>query len=70
MFLHHCPFIQKIMSFLNVVLAIVLPPVSIFLNEGVSATLFINILLTIVGWVPGSIHAVWVLSKRGERARI
>ncbi|MGR3277380.1 YqaE/Pmp3 family membrane protein [Acaryochloris marina NIES-2412] len=58
------------MSLLNVILAIVLPPVSIFLNEGIGATLLISILLTLVGWIPGSIHAVWVLSKRGERARI
>jgi uncharacterized membrane protein YqaE (UPF0057 family) len=58
------------MSLVNIVLAIFLPPVSIFINEGVSATLIINILLTIVGWVPGSIHAVWVLSKRAERTRI
>ncbi|NJM68039.1 MAG: YqaE/Pmp3 family membrane protein [Acaryochloris sp. RU_4_1] len=58
------------MSLLNIVLAILLPPVSIFMNEGFNATLFINILLTIVGWVPGSIHAVWVLSKRAERARV
>ncbi|NJM67389.1 MAG: YqaE/Pmp3 family membrane protein [Acaryochloris sp. RU_4_1] len=58
------------MNLVNIVLAILLPPLSIFINEGVSATLIINILLTIVGWVPGSIHAVWVLSKRAERARI
>ena len=58
------------MNLFSVILAIVLPPVSIFLNEGISATLLINILLTLVGWVPGSIHAVWVLSKRGERASI
>lgn len=68
--IENIPYILKIMSLLNVVLAIVLPPASIFLNEGMGATLFINILLTLVGWVPGSIHAVWVLSKQGERARI
>lgn len=58
------------MSPLNVVLAILLPPVGIFMNEGVGVTLIINILLTIVGWVPGSIHAVWVLSKRSEQAGV
>lgn len=58
------------MSPVKLVLAILLPPVSIFLNDGIGATLFINILLTIVGWIPGSIHAVWVLSKGGEQASI
>lgn len=58
------------MSLLNVALAILLPPVSVFLNEGIGITLVINIVLTIVGWIPGSIHAVWILSKRSERARI
>ncbi len=58
------------MSLFNVALAILLPPVSIFLNEGIGITLIINIALTLVGWIPGSIHAVWLLSKRAERARI
>jgi uncharacterized membrane protein YqaE (UPF0057 family) len=32
----------------------------------VSSTLFINILLTLLGWVPGSIHAVWAIAKQDQ----
>ncbi|MBR8831568.1 MAG: hypothetical protein N5P05_003054 [Chroococcopsis gigantea SAG 12.99] len=51
---------------LKYVLAFVLPPVSVFLTYGVGTTLIINILLTLVGWIPGSIHAVWAVAKRDE----
>lgn len=49
-------------------LGIVLPPVGIFLTYGWSATLVINILLTLLGWVPGSIHALWAITKHEEKA--
>ena len=45
---------------------IFLPPVGIFLTYGVSATLFINIALTLLGWLPGSLHAVWAIAKHYE----
>lgn len=49
-------------------LGILVPPVGIFLTYGLSATLLINILLTLLGWVPGIIHAVWAIAKHEERA--
>ncbi|MBC7825459.1 MAG: YqaE/Pmp3 family membrane protein [Candidatus Parcubacteria bacterium] len=55
---------MKIVRFL---LAIVLPPLAVFLNSGISSALLINVLLTLLGWVPGIIHAVWVLQKTEER---
>ncbi len=55
---------MKIARFL---LAIVLPPLAVFLNSGISSALLINVLLTLLGWVPGIIHAVWVLQKTEER---
>ncbi|AFY93760.1 YqaE/Pmp3 family membrane protein [Chamaesiphon minutus] len=54
------------MSLLNLVLAILVPPVGVFLTYGIGTTLFINIALTLLGWIPGSIHAVWALYKRSE----
>lgn len=55
------------MNIIRLVLAIVLPPLAVFLNSGISSAFFINILLTLLGWVPGIIHAVWVLQKTEER---
>jgi hypothetical protein len=37
------------------------------MTVGVGATLFINILLTLLGWLPGSIHALWVIVKQEEK---
>lgn len=45
---------------------ILVPPIGIALTYGLSATLVINILLTILGYVPGIIHAVWAITKHYE----
>jgi uncharacterized membrane protein YqaE (UPF0057 family) len=44
-------------------LAIFLPPVAVVLKRGCGADFLINILLTILGWLPGCIHAWYVISK-------
>ncbi len=49
------------------ILGIFLPPVGIFLTYGVSSTLLINIVLTVIGYVPGVIHAVWAIGKHYEK---
>lgn len=54
------------MTLVKLLLAIALPPVGVFLTYGLSTTLIINILLTLLGWVPGSIHAVWAIAKHEE----
>lgn len=54
------------MDIMKILLAIILPPLGVFLTKGVSPALAINILLTILGWLPGSIHAVWIIVKESE----
>jgi uncharacterized membrane protein YqaE (UPF0057 family) len=51
----------------KILTAILIPPLSIFLEFGVGKKFFINVVLTICGIVPGVIHAIWNLSeeKRG-----
>ena len=56
------------MNLTQTILGIFLPPVGVFLTYGISSTLFINIGLTLLGWIPGSIHAVWAISKHEEQA--
>jgi uncharacterized membrane protein YqaE (UPF0057 family) len=56
------------MKLIHYVLAIALPPIAVFLEHGIGSTLFINIGLTLLGWVPGSIHALWVTSRYYENA--
>ncbi|MBL6690475.1 MAG: YqaE/Pmp3 family membrane protein [Pseudomonadales bacterium] len=46
-----------------VILAILLPPVSAFLKVGTDKNFFINIILTLIGFVPGVIHALWLIFR-------
>ncbi|MEM5566165.1 MULTISPECIES: YqaE/Pmp3 family membrane protein [Psychroserpens] len=48
------------MSLLTIILSVLLPPVAVFMKHGVGKNLLINIILTILGWVPGVIHALIV----------
>ncbi|EME49037.1 hypothetical protein DOTSEDRAFT_99066, partial [Dothistroma septosporum NZE10] len=45
-------------------LAIFLPPVAVVLKAGCGADFLINICLSILGWIPGVIHAWYIISKR------
>ncbi|MDH6068116.1 YqaE/Pmp3 family membrane protein [Chrysosporum ovalisporum APH033B] len=54
------------MKIVRLLLGLLVPPVGVFLTVGAGPTLLINILLTLLGWLPGSIHAVWVIAKHEE----
>jgi uncharacterized membrane protein YqaE (UPF0057 family) len=47
---------------LRIVLAIILPPLGVFLQVGLTKHFWLNVLLTILGYVPGLVHAVWVIA--------
>lgn len=49
---------------LRVLLAILLPPLGVFLQEGLKAQFWINVILTLLGYIPGIIHAVWVILRK------
>ena len=55
------------MSILNLILAILLPPLGAFLQVGASKHFFINIILCMLFWFPGVLHAVWLVAtdKKG-----
>lgn len=44
--------------------AILLAPLEVFLQGGIGGHFWLNILLTILGYIPGIIHAIWILLKR------
>jgi uncharacterized membrane protein YqaE (UPF0057 family) len=52
------------MTLIQVILAIFLPPVAAFLKVGLTAHFWINILLTLLGGLPGMIHALWLVAKK------
>jgi uncharacterized membrane protein YqaE (UPF0057 family) len=48
---------------IHIILAILLPPVAVFLKSGVGKDLFINIVLCIFFFIPGVLHALWLITR-------
>ena len=49
------------MNIVNLILAIIFPPVGAFLQVGTTGHLWINIVLYLFFWVPAVLHAVWLV---------
>ncbi|MFB6248042.1 MAG: YqaE/Pmp3 family membrane protein [Salinibacter sp.] len=49
---------------LRVVLSVFLPPLGVFLQEGLGTQFWLNVLLTLLGYVPGLVHAIWMIARR------
>ncbi len=51
------------MDIVRILLAILLPPLGVFLQVGFGGQFWLNVLLTILGYIPGIIHALYVIIK-------
>ncbi|KAI3342126.1 hypothetical protein F4824DRAFT_495063 [Ustulina deusta] len=51
----------------KIIFAVILPPLGVFLERGCGADFLINILLTLLGYLPGIIHALYVYILRTRR---
>ncbi len=51
------------MDIVKIICAIIFPPLGVLLQVGLGKHFWINILLTILGYIPGIVHAVWVVAK-------
>lgn len=49
---------------IKVLLAIFLPPVGVFFEVGLGLHFWLSIVLTLLGFVPGIIHALYVIFTR------
>ncbi|MHC4992229.1 MAG: YqaE/Pmp3 family membrane protein [Planctomycetota bacterium] len=49
------------MIILKIILALFLPPIAAALQVGLSTHFWINIALTLLGGIPGVIHALWLV---------
>ena len=56
-----------VMTTLPIIVSIFIPPVGVFMREGLGRRFWINCLLTLLGWLPGVIHAVYVLTSLERR---
>jgi uncharacterized membrane protein YqaE (UPF0057 family) len=48
-------------TIIMVIIAIILPPLAVGIQTGLSSSFFLNLLLTLLGWIPGVIHALFLL---------
>jgi uncharacterized membrane protein YqaE (UPF0057 family) len=55
---------QMTMDVIRILLAIILPPLGVFLQVGIGLHFWLNILLTLLGYIPGVIHAIWVILRK------
>jgi uncharacterized membrane protein YqaE (UPF0057 family) len=49
-----------------IILAILLPPLAVFLMSGLGRDFWINLILTVLFWVPGVVHAIYLILTRSE----
>jgi uncharacterized membrane protein YqaE (UPF0057 family) len=50
---------------LLIIIAILLPPLAVFLKEGAGKQFVINLVLTLLlFWLGGIIHAIWLITKK------
>lgn len=48
----------------KIILAVILPPLGVFLEVGFGKHFWINIILTLLGFIPGIIHAIYIIASR------
>jgi uncharacterized membrane protein YqaE (UPF0057 family) len=51
-------------NLLRILFVILLPPVGVFFTVGLGGQFWLNILLTILGYIPGIVHAIWIIARR------
>ena len=53
---------------LRITLSVLSPPLAVFTKAGFDPPFWVNVLLMIVGYIPGVVHAVWIVGRRYEMA--
>ena len=56
------------MDILRIIAAILLPPLGVFLEVGLGKHFWINVLLTLLGYIPGIVHALYIILREPRRA--
>ena len=49
---------------LRILLSILLPPLGVALEVGITKHFWINVILTLLGYVPGLVHAIYIIASK------
>ncbi len=55
------------LDLIRIIAAIILPPLGVFLQVGLGKHFWLNILLTLLGYIPGIVHAIWIIAREPQR---
>jgi len=51
-------------DFIKILFSVLIPPLGVFFEVGFGLHFWLNIVLTILGYFPGVIHAVYIIASR------
>lgn len=54
------------MDIIRIILSVLFPPLGVFFRVGFGGHFWLNLLLTFCGYIPGLIHAIWVIAQKSE----
>jgi uncharacterized membrane protein YqaE (UPF0057 family) len=49
---------------IEILVAVFIPPLAAFMKVGLGLQFWLNILLTLLGFFPGMIHALWLVARK------
>ncbi len=52
------------MDIIRILFSVLIPPLGVFLQVGLGTDFWINIVLTLLGYFPGLIHAIYIIAKK------
>ncbi len=52
------------MDLVRIILSVIIPPLGVFLQVGLGKHFWLNILLTLLGYIPGLVHAVYIVARK------
>lgn len=52
------------MDLIRIIFSVLIPPLGVFLQEGIGKHFWINIVLTLLGYVPGLVHAIFIIARK------
>lgn len=52
------------MNIVHLIFAILIPPLGIFLKEGINKNFWIGLLLTLLFFFPGMVFAIWRVAQK------
>jgi uncharacterized membrane protein YqaE (UPF0057 family) len=47
----------------RIIASVIIPPLGVFLQVGFGLHFWLNIVLTLLGYIPGLIHAIYIIAR-------